>query len=369
MTDCKHIQEMFPAFLEGVVSPEEKRLIHEHLATCQRCSTALEHLRKTQKLVQNLEEVETPPWFAQKIMARVREEAEQKKRGVFGTLFYPLHVKVPIQALASVLIVVLALYVYRSVEPEMKVGQPPSEVARPEVAVPKNEAQQEHGRAGAGSPTQENKAVVKDQPEKAAGTIATAPRSESLEAPKREEAAPPASPVAESAKGEKREAVADKQAQEMKVAAPSPGQTEATQLQKAPPAASARRASESMLSAGAPAKTKEKQDALSARAAPEAMRFVAKKAEPTGFTLHVNDVTASVSEIKKLLGQLGAHGTAAESRAGSEVITSELAVQKVEELFKKLSALGQVEEKGLRPVITEGQVAIRIEVTGKPYTN
>ena len=74
-------------------------------------------------------------------------------------------------------------------------------------------------------------------------------------------------------------------------------------------------------------------------------------------------------EIKSLLGQLGARSIAAESRDGTAVITAELAVQEMEELFKKLSALGQVEEKGPRPATTEGYVSIRIEVTGKSYTN
>ena len=82
--------------------------------------------------------------------------------------------------------------------------------------------------------------------------------------------------------------------------------------------------------------------------------FAAKKAELTGFTLRVNDVTAAASEIKSLLSQLGARSIAAESRDGTAVITAELAVQKMEELFRKLSALGQVEEKGPRPATTEG---------------
>ena len=178
MTECKRIQEMLPAFLEGVLSPEEKKLLREHLATCQHCSAALEDLKKVVQLVQGLDDVEPPPWFAQKVMSQVRKEAERKKRGLIARLFYPLHVKVPIQALASVVIVVLALYVYRSVEPEMKVGQVPSEVARRDLAAPKNEAQQQYDKAGAGTSTAENEPAPKDQPEKATGTITAVPRTE-----------------------------------------------------------------------------------------------------------------------------------------------------------------------------------------------
>ena len=60
-----------------------------------------------------LEEVEPPPFFEQRIMSRVREEAG-RKQGILRRLFYPLHIKVPIQALATILVAVLAFYVYQT---------------------------------------------------------------------------------------------------------------------------------------------------------------------------------------------------------------------------------------------------------------
>jgi len=77
-----------------MVSPEEQELIEQHLASCRSCSTALYELNRVGEAVKNFKEVEPPPWMKQKIMARVREEAEQRK-GVFRKLFYPLHIKVP----------------------------------------------------------------------------------------------------------------------------------------------------------------------------------------------------------------------------------------------------------------------------------
>jgi hypothetical protein len=52
-------------------------------------------------------------------MSRVREEAKQKQ-GILWRLFYPLHIKVPIQVLATLLVAVLAFHVYRQGEPETK---------------------------------------------------------------------------------------------------------------------------------------------------------------------------------------------------------------------------------------------------------
>ena len=68
---------------------------------------------------EDLGEVEPPPFLEQRIMSRIREEAGQKK-GLLRRLFYPLHIKVPIQALASILIAVIGFYVYQTGEPEMK---------------------------------------------------------------------------------------------------------------------------------------------------------------------------------------------------------------------------------------------------------
>jgi hypothetical protein len=131
----------------------------------------------------------------------------------------------------------------------------------------------------------------------------------------------------------------------------------------------AQKEAESTVLGGSQGKMKEARDRSFPRAAPEAKLFSLKKAELTGFTLHVNDVAAAADEIKGLLGQLGARSIAAESRDGIAVITAEISGQKIEDLFKKLSVLGQVEEKGSRPATTEGYVTIRIEVTGKPDTN
>ena len=116
---CNEIENRLPAYLEDLLSPEERKSITGHLAACPRCSRAFADLKKAEQLVHDLGEVEPPPFFEQRIMSRVREEAGQKQ-GILRRLFYPLHIKVPIQALATLLVAVLALYVYQTGDPEMK---------------------------------------------------------------------------------------------------------------------------------------------------------------------------------------------------------------------------------------------------------
>src|SRR3974377_1412220 len=122
--ECQDIRKNLSAYREGMVSPEEQELIEQHMASCRSCSTALYELNRAGEVVKNLREVEPPPGMKQKIMARVREEAEPKK-GILQKLFSPLRIKVPLEAFATVLIAVVAVYVFKSVEPQMKDLQAP----------------------------------------------------------------------------------------------------------------------------------------------------------------------------------------------------------------------------------------------------
>ncbi len=120
---CQEIQNLLPAYLEDLLPPEEKKSIESHLASCEECHRSLEDLKRAEDLVKSLEEVEPPPFFEQRIMARVREEVGQKK-GFLRRFFYPLHIKIPIQAMATILVAVLAFYIYQKNEPEMKQRTP-----------------------------------------------------------------------------------------------------------------------------------------------------------------------------------------------------------------------------------------------------
>ncbi len=43
---CKDIEEKSTAYREGVLSPEERRIVESHLASCAKCSSALADLEK-----------------------------------------------------------------------------------------------------------------------------------------------------------------------------------------------------------------------------------------------------------------------------------------------------------------------------------
>jgi hypothetical protein len=307
MTKCRDIKEKLPAYFEGIVNPEDKRLIEEHLLSCEKCSVALEDLKKTQALVHNLEEVEPPPWLTQKVMSRVREETEQKI-GIFQKLFYPLHIKLPIEAFATLLIVVLALFIYRATGPEMKALQTAQ-------VIPKDSVVKEYEKA-VSSPSAPSTPTLK-------GDISEAARLEEKPAPAR--------PSEQQQIEKKREIVKE---------------------------------NESIASQGTEIKETREHKAMSA--APQLKTVASKKPHIITITVKATNIAVAGKDVEDLLNKSNAQKIKCESLENMEVITAELASQKIKELFEKLKTIGEMKEKGTPSDLSEGNIIVRIEIVSNP---
>lgn len=119
MKRCDEIKEKLFACLDGPISEEDKRLIEEHVRACQSCANILDEHTKMKALMDGLNEIEPPPWLAPEIMSRIKEDQEAGE-GWFRKLFFPLHIKVPAEALAAVFVIVISIFVYRSTIPDIK---------------------------------------------------------------------------------------------------------------------------------------------------------------------------------------------------------------------------------------------------------
>jgi hypothetical protein len=118
------IRHMLSEYLDGSVAAQTKAEIEEHLKTCPECKNALDELRKTIEQVKSIEQIDPPVWMTQKIMAKVRAEAEEKK-GLFQRLFFPLSLKLPIQAVAVAFLTVTVFYMYRGTQPTENFSEVP----------------------------------------------------------------------------------------------------------------------------------------------------------------------------------------------------------------------------------------------------
>jgi Predicted integral membrane protein (DUF2275)/Putative zinc-finger len=130
--NCGEVQKYLADFLDKSLDNERAWAIEDHLAACSRCSEEMASLAECQRLVSGLPAVELPLGFTNRVMARVREAANPPS--LWERLFLPLRIKIPLQATAVVLIVVLAAYIYQKepLQRESIVGIQPENSSRKE---------------------------------------------------------------------------------------------------------------------------------------------------------------------------------------------------------------------------------------------
>lgn len=72
-----HIAEEISAYLDGEVEPDGRARIEAHLRACPECVQRYQELRAVTSQVRSLRAPEVRPEFVTRVLARVREEAEQ----------------------------------------------------------------------------------------------------------------------------------------------------------------------------------------------------------------------------------------------------------------------------------------------------
>ena len=348
------IQPKLSDYLDDAVTPEEKTAIEKHLPTCAECRQALAELGATRRHVQSLPEVEPPPWLTSKIMAQVREQAE-KKRGFFQWLFYPLHIKLPMEAVGLIFLTVAAYLIVQKTQPEMKPLLTPSkevyeraQPAGPPTAAPLESSKEREQikrkaeelslagkpvapapKADQTSPLESSAAKPAGQPE-VAQKVAAAPEPQADRRMKLKEMAP------ESAE---RSQMARKQA-----AAPAPPVQAAKPLEEA-------------------ASREERREAERPALAGKGM---AHEAQPLRFTLQVRDATAAGIKIEEAVTRLGGKIIKKESLENAQILSAEVEAKKMDELLATLGHLGEIKDKVRLAREAEGVRVITIKILPVP---
>ncbi|MEW6417709.1 MAG: zf-HC2 domain-containing protein [Nitrospirota bacterium] len=310
--DCGDIQEKLSAYIEGIISSEEKALIEEHLKSCQKCSESLADLRKTMEYVKDLEEIEPPAWLTQRVIARVRSEVKPKK-GILQKMFYPLYIKIPLEAAAAILIAVTAVYIFKTIQPEVKLAKIPSEEIATQIP------SQEKGKT---PPTDESKKNI----------------------------IPPSPPLE---KGDKRGFEAE-QTMPLK----KPETMDKLAVPKAPVFVTKQEEIRSF--AGALTKDEPSRETLSA--APKAKTLAERKIENISLTVNVKDVETCSKEIEKTLMQCGGKVIKTEFLENKIVLLAEIHPKAVNGLIEKLKLIGEVKEEGVDLEGLKGNIEIKIKI-------
>jgi hypothetical protein len=382
---CKDIDNLLPAYEEDLLPAEEKKGVETHLAACERCRRSLADLGRAQELVRRLGEVEPPPFFEERIMSRVRQEARDK-RGLLQRLFYPFYIKIPIQALATVLVAVLAFHLYQQGDQEMKRVEP--------LPVPVAESAREPVAVEPPGTTERPGAVIPARPPAVDLPGASGQRS----------------PVTPSERGGKRGEMADKAAvreERQAVAIMEERKTPETptpeRMAKAagPGAAPADMAGEGIERrvegrADAPGRAALRQEADGAPASPAPERTAKAKMADTGIaagegrpmpsasasgrsaasaaigrstvelTIQVADVYLAVQEIEKRLGEANARIIERRHIGEGEFLRAEMAAGRVPPLLGQLAAIGRVNVEKGQYALPEGTATVGITIESRP---
>jgi hypothetical protein len=350
LMECRKIQGMLAPCLEGVVTPEQRLLVREHLSSCGECKAAMEDLKKTIALMKGLEEVEPPPWLSQKIMACVREQAETKG-GILRRLFFPFHIKVPLEVFATFLIVGLVAYVYKTTTPQFEAARmsDKAQVFRQgEPSPPTPEDAFTAARQGRGT-----------RPEAGRSKRAETTRGNDKEA-SRQESAEQASEEQEKLTG------AERSLQEKEKVGILRGQADYAQesggsLRASRPEAPAFAPDEGR--SPSPQKRLAVACLMAAPPEPASMSVKGNRSERLNLTVLVADVDAAAQQVEKLLLDAGARHVTRSSGEAAESVSAELRGDKIHSFVQKLNSLGDT--GGPKPGIPGGDmIAVRIGLVG-----
>lgn len=309
--ECREVEKRLSAYIEKVVSPKGRALMERHLKGCKGCRRALVDLKKTIQYVQKLEEVEPPARFAQKVMTRVRAETEVR-RGLVQRLFFPLPIKLPLEAIALIVVAVGVAYVFKVMQPDMRFARIPTET-REMIPAPATTPQKEKPPA-----------VEKERPAPATG-------GEQVVYEKKREA----------------------------------HEEQSVKMAQAPTALAQKK--EAASTTGYADRATLKRDVASSLQGSQPQATMEIQAQETYFVVHVRDLKAARRRVEGIVQQLGGKAITAEPlRKDKAVIAIELDANKVADFRNQLQLVGEVQDKGVVLEEGEGTVEVRVEVEQSP---
>lgn len=354
MNNCRDIENLLPLYAEGILSEAEKRAVAEHLSGCAACQRELACLQKAGKLVDDLSSVEEPPWFQQKIMARVREEA--RKKSFAKKWFYPLRMKIPVQVTAAIVIAVLAVYIYRSGDEQVKDILPG--VQKPAVEMQKEQAPAMTPQAG-------DQAVL-PMPRKKAAVREEIKQSKQVTGGKAASDSPQKIEVRESKldRASEADAYAVKGLAESKDKAYPALQAKQNEMESLKTQVADREEKADDRASPGTAKKKES-NKMAAPAAPRSMASSVSVPLPIRLVLRVDDLNAATAEVEKLLAGYNARKVTKQLTEGRVMIGAEVPGKAWNEVLAKLKTIGRVEEKITHAESRERMIIVTIEISGR----
>jgi len=329
--DCRDIRRKLSDSSGGPVSPADRALIDEHLRNCGDCTEYVAEIEKTIRILRDLEEVEPPAGLTGKVMEKIRLGAQPRKDWI-EKLFFPLHIKLPLEAFATVLIALAVAYVFRSIQPELQLAKAPPETPVIQQQLPVEKKSEMARSIQPEKPFQQDDILLKQKQSREPLADTGKPASSlSVEKKEKNEAAG-IQPMPY------RETVAGKAAEEPRAPAPL--------LKSAPSAGSA---------AGDGARQE-------SRLASSELKTLTKEKAAAQFilVLAVRDLEGAAKEAEKAIAELGGNIEKAEKMKDSSSLFVKIIATRSDALMKKLSSLGGVKRQETVLAQQEATVTIKL---------
>lgn len=327
--DCRNARKIIPEHIEGNSPPEQRAMIEEHLRYCEQCMLYAAELKKTIVTLKGLDEIEPPAWLTAKVMKKIREKASSRKRWL-EKLFFPLHIKLPLEAFATLLITVAAIFIFKNMGPGLQKMEVQPQA--PVMKIMPAESEKEIQKKGVQQPQR-----LREEAKHKDSALSTELRE--------------ITPLKEK-----------KPLDQLEQAAPAPAASPAPVSSFAPSAApsSATRQIETGKASGMAARDEAMQRA--APAAPRSELFAEKKVDGlTTLTLKVKAPDAAKKEIEAYIARIIGELKTIEQSESRIVITVKLDPAKTNKFLSHLNSLGTIKEEPQAFSMQNGSFKLIIE--------
>lgn len=127
--DCQAFREKLSAYMEGELEPAERDAVTGHLGRCGACAQELGALRQMLQEMKQVPAIQVPADFRREFWAKV--EGPPREQPLIQRVLEPWYLKIPVGALATAAVVLLAVRITGVVPNSLKVGRIPISAQNP----------------------------------------------------------------------------------------------------------------------------------------------------------------------------------------------------------------------------------------------
>jgi hypothetical protein len=167
--ECTRTWDLLSSYLDGDLSDREQEGIADHIRQCSRCAEEERALRETLSLLRTLPAEAAPPELLKGVRLRIEEKTAVP---LWKKLFLPVHIKIPLEAAAVVLVFLLVYGIQKEMLPTTPVPSPPASaesgkrVSGTETVAERPDTDTTRAPKVEPSPEKERKAIEKPSTEK-----------------------------------------------------------------------------------------------------------------------------------------------------------------------------------------------------------